>query len=276
MNLDHALSMARAQTLYPSVILHGGSYADRLESAALLARTLLCEQHAAQRPCGTCRHCRRVQVPDPESETFHPDYVVVFRDRATSTSLESVRTMLKTAQVSPFEARGQVFVITDADTLLDGAANALLKNLEEPATSAPRHFLLLTPSAVDLLETLRSRSLSIFLGSVVDLDTTAEEMEEAANRFLAAMRGYRSTGSAVYLLAAADSLQVGDGWNDARNETVWSRAATLVKSAATSSEEDRSALLELAAELLEAPELRLRMIPPRRLIEGLVAKTIAR
>src|SRR6185295_9777727 len=96
---------------------------------------------------------------------------ILLRDLKTSTSVEATRELLRTAQVSPFEARGQVFVIASAESLSPEAANALLKSLEEPHLTAARNFFLLAPSRLDLLPTLRSRSLAIFLGA-------AEAVEE--------------------------------------------------------------------------------------------------
>ena len=86
------------------------------------------------------------------------------------TSVEATKRFVETAQMTPFEARGQVFVIASAESLSAGAADALLKNLEEPHEGSPRHFLLLAPSQFDLSPTLRSRSLSIFLGASERLD----------------------------------------------------------------------------------------------------------
>ena len=83
--------------------------------------------------------------------------MVLERDLKTSTSVEATKSFLQAAQLSPFEARGQVFVIASADTLTGEAANALLKTLEEPHSGAPRHFVLLAPSRFDLLPTVRSR-----------------------------------------------------------------------------------------------------------------------
>ena len=98
-------------------------------------------------------------------ERFHPDFAWLERDLKTSTSVEATRELLRAAQLSPFEARGQVFVIADAASLSGEAADALLKAIEEPGLTAPRHFLLLAPSRLDLPPTLRSRSLSVFLGA---------------------------------------------------------------------------------------------------------------
>jgi DNA polymerase-3 subunit delta' len=56
---------------------------------------------------------------------------------------------------TPFESRRRVFVIEDAHSMNDRAANRLLKTLEEPPSFA--HLILLAPSARDVLATIASR-----------------------------------------------------------------------------------------------------------------------
>ena len=98
-------------------------------------------------------------------DTFSHKRGVLERDLKTSTSVEGTKAFLQLAQMSPFEARGQVFVIASAESLTGEAANALLKTLEEPPSRTPRNFILLTPSQLDLLPTIRSRSLPVYLGA---------------------------------------------------------------------------------------------------------------
>lgn len=279
MSFAVTLETARQGRLYPSVILHGRDAAARQEAAVTLARTLLCEAPAADRPCGTCRHCRRIVWPGTPSETggeaqFHPDFQVLERDLKTATSVEATRELLRTAQVSPFEARGQIFVIASAETLSGEAANALLKNLEEPHTSAPRHFLLLAPAALDLLPTLRSRSLSVFLGPAEPVDVAS--VEPLARAFTAAAGAWTRTGAAIYLLAAADALSAAGGWEDPRAARPWATAAAaVVRSLDLDPEVEpaaRRSRLALADALLGGPALRLRAVQAERILEGLVAR----
>ncbi|MFL6293414.1 MAG: hypothetical protein ACJ759_21170 [Thermoanaerobaculia bacterium] len=276
MNLEAALDVARQGRLYPSVILHGRGPEARRDGALTLARALLCEAPPEARPCGVCRHCRRIVWPSGESDAFHPDFQVLERDLKTSTSVDATREMLRTAQVSPFEARGQVFVVAAAETLSGEAANALLKNLEEPHTSAPRNFFLLAPSRLDLLPTLRSRSLAVFLGAA---DTAEEaEVEPVARAFAHALSGWFSTGSAIHLLAAAEALGRAGGWEDPRASRPWAVAAAAVLRSLQGVEEgapSRRALLALAEDLLGAPLLRLRGVGAERILEGLVARHLA-
>jgi DNA polymerase-3 subunit delta' len=276
LSLASALAAARAGRLYPSVILDGGSAESRREAALELARTLLCEAPAAERPCGVCRHCRRIVWPGGEEAAFHPDFQVLERDLKTSTSVDATREMLRTAQVSPFEARGQVFVVASAESLTGEAANALLKTLEEPHASAPRNFFLLTPSRLDLLPTLRSRSLAVFLGPADPVDPKV--VDPLAQAFSAAVAGWNASGSPVYLLSAAAALAGAGGWDDPRSGRPWAVAAAAVLRSLLLEEEPaagRRARLALAEALLEGPALRLRGITAERILEGMVSRHLA-
>ncbi len=278
MNREGALRLARGGELYPGVILHGGTEEERRATALELARTLLCEADPEERPCGRCRHCRRIVWPESdEGERFHPDFQVLLRDLRTSTSVEAARGFLRAAQVSPFEARGQVFVVGNAETLTAEAANSLLKNLEEPHDTAPRHFLLLAPSRLDLLATLRSRSLSLYLGPTEALDPQA--VENAASAFADCLGRFAESNAAVYLLAAADTLKEGvGGWEEPRSGRPWSAAAAAILTAVRAEKipaPQRRRVLALADALLRAPSLRMRSISPERILEGLVARHLA-
>lgn len=277
--IDAALDAARRGRLYPAVILHGGDPDRRRDAALTLARALLCDAEPGRRPCGECRHCRRIVWPG-DGDAFHPDFQALERDLKTSTSVDAAREMLKTVQLSPFEARGQVFAVVSAESLTPEAANALLKALEEPPVGAPRHFLLLAPSQFDLLPTLRSRSLAIFLGTAGEPDAAAAAA--AGEAFGRAVEGWERTGSAAWLLAAAAALEraggaePGAGWDDPRGGRPWSLAAAAVLAAAgDASARSRRPLLALAEELLAAPAMRLRGIPAGRILDGLVARHLA-
>jgi hypothetical protein len=317
MNLPAAIQAARQGRLYPAVILYGGDVEARRQAAVELARHLLCEAAPAERPCGACRHCLRIAWPaaaggGSPAAPFHPDFQVLERDLKTATSVDATRELMRVAQVSPFEARGQVFVIASAESLGGEAANALLKNLEEPHVSAPRHFLLLAPSRLDLLPTLRSRSLAVFLGPEVTVD--ADRVEVLARAFAAAAGAYAETGAAGYLLSAAEALAAAGsagsagsggavrkgsggglggapgGWDDPRAGRPWELAAAAVlrslpepaaaaeiPSAAPAAHASpwRAARLALAEALLTGPTMRLRGISAERILEGLVSRHLS-
>ncbi len=273
MNLEAARVMADRERLYPSVILHGGSDETRRAAALELGRRLLCERPGDD-PGGECSHCRRLGWPGAGS-AFHPDFQVLERDLKTATSVEATRQFLRGAQVAPFEARGQVFVITAAESLSGEASNALLKTLEEPHLTSPRHFFLLSPSQFDLLPTLRSRSLAIYLGSE-SAGREDPKLGELADRFAFALAAHARSGSAADLYSAAEALHDAGDWKDPRAGEPWTLAATAVRRAVDAPGLERGRqLLALAEELLGAPRLRLRGITARRIIEGLVFRHLA-
>jgi DNA polymerase-3 subunit delta' len=287
--LARVQALSRAGRLYPSLILHGSDDAGRRAAAAELARTLLCEQgDPAARPCGGCRHCRRIVAsPAPprdgkppkgdEERPFHPDFAVLERDAKTVTSAEATRDFLRAAHSAPFEARGQVFVVAEADTLSGEAADALLKLLEEPGLGAPRHFLLLAPSRLDLSATLRSRSLAVYLGAATREDPA--KLAKLADGLAANLAQFARRRSGLDLLDAAAKLAKAGDFKDARAQVAWSAAAEVVRAAAMSDATPahlRRPLLDLAHDLLaEAPPLRLRGISAERILEGLVSRRLA-
>jgi hypothetical protein len=283
--LAPAAALAAAGRLYPAVILHGGSAAARRVAAVRLATTLLCERQPDARPCGDCRHCRRIAEPgEGEAERFHPDFAWLERDLKTSTSAESTRDLVRGAQQSPFEARGQVFVIADAASLSAEASDALLKAIEEPGLKAPRHFLLLAPSRLDLAPTVRSRALAVFLGAgerpdPAKVEAAARKVRAGVARATAAPPG----AAAFQHLAIAAELapkELGDevDFSDPRAARPWIFAASVARAAAGLAEEpslgarETRRLLALAEALLTAPPLRLRGIPAERILEGLVSR----
>lgn len=266
------------------MILHGGTAGEREGAAIELARRLLCERAPDERPCGVCRHCVRIVAGggSGDEEAFHPDFAWLLRDLKTSTSAEATRDFLRAAQLTPFEARGQVFVVAEADTLTAEASDSLLKAIEEPGLKAPRHFLFLAPSRIDLPPTLRSRSLSVFLGSIgrpdgAEIGTAARELRTTAARAAAA----RSGEGALLRLDIAHRLAAAGDFDDPRAAAPWTHAAAIVLEAAAPADGEElpaglaRRLLELAEALGTAAPLRLRGIPAERILEGLVARHLA-
>jgi hypothetical protein len=265
--------LARSGHLYPSVILHGQTAESRQTAAIRLAQTLLCEADPSARPCGSCKHCSRIVWPSAKTDAFHPDFQVLERDLKTSTSVSATKLFLQGAQMAPFEARGQVFVLASAESLTGEAANALLKTLEEPHVSAPRNFLLLSPSQFDLLATVRSRSLSVYLG-VTEADFS-DEMEILAEEFAGSIRRFTSSGSALHLLTAAETLGRVSSWKDPRDASPWSQVAAIVRRSCDHVESGaRRGLLSLAEELLGGWQSRVRGIQAHRILEGRVVDAL--
>ena len=278
--LAELVEIARRDRLYPSTILYGGEASDRRQAALTVARTLLCDNESELRGCDpesqtACRHCRRILWPEKGAERFHPDLHVLERDLRTSTSVDATKAFARSAISSPFEARGQVFVVAEAETLGGGAADALLKLLEEPPARTPRHFLLLTASRLSLLTTLRSRSLSVFLGGHGQLE--GEELESVTAAVATSLDAFFSSRSALYLLTTAEALAGAKGWEDPRARRPWATGASALVAYARREALDgtkKTALLRLAEEMMDAPSMRRRGIAHTRILEGLVSRRL--
>ena len=277
MNFAAIHQAARDGRLYPSVILYGLNLEARQEAAIAIARTLLCELPVENRPCeadNLCRHCSRLGWPP---EQFHPDFHVLERDLRTATSTAATKNFLANAYSAPFEARGQIFVLAEAESLSGGAADSLLKLLEEPPERSPRHFLLLTASHLALVRTLRSRSLTVYLGPSDVLPEA--EIAPLAEAFGRVIDGFVASPSPIHLLSAAEVLSRAKGWEDPRARKPWAVAAAAVARYLEQAEIEASLrrdLLALAEELLDAPRMRVRGITQGRILEGLLSKHLAR
>ncbi len=94
----------------------------------------------------------------------HPDLVVVEPEGATSLGVDQTRAMVSRAALLPVESSRTVFLLPEAGSMTDQAANALLKTLEEPATSVV--FLLAAGSEDDFPATIASRCRTVHLGRV--------------------------------------------------------------------------------------------------------------
>ncbi|MEI7913160.1 MAG: DNA polymerase III subunit delta' [Mycobacteriaceae bacterium] len=106
--------------------------------------------------CGECRACTTAMAGT------HADIRRIVPE-GLSIGVDEMRAIVATASRRPSTGRWQIVVIEDADRLTEGAANALLKVVEEPPPSTV--FLLCAPSVDpdDIAITLRSRCRHVAL-----------------------------------------------------------------------------------------------------------------
>src|SRR5438270_454016 len=100
--------------------------------------------------CGQCRACTTTMAGT------HADVRRIIPE-GLSIGVDEMRAIVQIASRRPTTGHRQIVVIEDADRLTEGAANALLKVVEEPPPSTV--FLLCAPSVdpEDIAVTLRSR-----------------------------------------------------------------------------------------------------------------------
>ena len=191
------LNAATSGGLPATLLIYGSPGCGKQSLALWLAEALLCSGDTTP-PCDSCQSCRfvdRLQHPDvhwyfplprpkgagtPEKlgqalEKARHERIEELRDNPLRPSgdqevrglyLAQVLGIRKAAQRRPVTGDQQIFIIGDAEYLVPQeaspeAANALLKLLEEPPGGS--RFILTSSRPESLLETIRSRALSIHL-----------------------------------------------------------------------------------------------------------------
>jgi DNA polymerase III subunit delta' len=152
-----------------------------------LACAIVCVR-APNEGCGECDACRKVLKQSELGTPLHPDVVLVERglyprevlgrstEEKTDISVDQIRrVVLERIFTPPNEAPQRIVIIRRADEMSAGAANALLKTLEEP----PGHtrFVLMTAHPGELLPTIHSRTLPVRFAPLAD--TTVEQILRA-------------------------------------------------------------------------------------------------
>jgi DNA polymerase III subunit delta' len=151
----------------------------RSNAAVAFAAALQCVEDPPG--CGTCHACHTVLAGS------HAD-VSVIRTERLSIGVHEVRDLVRRSALSPIGPRWQIVIIEDADRLTEGACNALLKAIEEPAERTV--WMLCTPTVEDVLPTIRSRCRLITLttptaDAVADFLRHAEGVSEALASYAA-------------------------------------------------------------------------------------------
>lgn len=130
-------------------LFHGPPGAGKRDTAVALAAALLSD--GAADPGGAARRVR---------DGVHPDFTLVRPSGAAALLVGDIEEpVVLGATRTPFEARRRVFVLDQADTLNDQAANKLLKTLEEPPDFV--HLILVTDRPGDVLPTIASRCQAV-------------------------------------------------------------------------------------------------------------------
>jgi DNA polymerase-3 subunit delta' len=139
-----ALALARGRPAH-AYLLAGPNLAGKRRLARWLAQALLCLEPRSGQPCGECRSCRLVVAGQ------HPDMLLA----ESPLKVDATRQLLADLALMPLSSPRRVALLADIDQATTGAANSLLKTLEEPPSRA---VLILTAGQPDrVLSTIRSR-----------------------------------------------------------------------------------------------------------------------
>ena len=248
--------LARRQNLPHALLFSGREGIGKIDFVRKLAQSLACETPAADgAACAECQSCRWFLTDS------HPDYREIRpesmrnadRDGAdTSVESESGATKRKPSQeikiedvrglqdfifLTAHQRGGKMIVFYPAEALNVNAANALLKNLEEPP--AGTRFMLVTHRPSDLPATIHSRCQKVVLPTP-EKDVALRWLKEQG--IAEPALSLAQTGNAPLL---ALSLNDGDFWSQRKN----------VLNGLTSRDHD---ILALAEQVRDIPPVRLR------------------
>jgi DNA polymerase-3 subunit delta' len=159
--IGHQQSIAFLQSavtherLAHAYLFHGEDAVGKRLTAVRLAQALNCERPPETQgldSCGACRSCRQIEA------LTHPDFFIIEPDPEQATrqiKIEQIREIEHQIMYRPLIGERKICLIDDADRMTIGAANALLKTLEEP----PAHslFLVISSRPAALPATIRSR-----------------------------------------------------------------------------------------------------------------------
>ena len=116
-------------------LFEGAKGIGKAEVAKEIAKILNCtNRNVGEGSCQVCEHCLRI-----EHGNF-PDYIVV-EPEGTTIKVDQIRSLKTQLTKTAMESSVIICVIHAVDTLTPGAANSLLKFLEEPTGNI--HFILL-------------------------------------------------------------------------------------------------------------------------------------
>ncbi len=189
---EHAKTLLRSAILQNRLahayLFHGDDRIGKRLLALRLAQALLCETVSdAQQTdaCGVCRACHQVDT------RTHPDFLVIEPDQEMANpqiKIELIRDIEHQMIYRPLIGNRKICLIDDADRMTIGAANALLKTLEEP----PNHslFILVSSRPYALPATIRSRCQALRLTAPAQTQVEAavilkRELPPADAHFLA-------------------------------------------------------------------------------------------
>lgn len=146
------LQLARQQDRLPhALLLTGMEGLGKLAFARQLAASLLCGSAAEDgTPCGSCRDCQLVSAGN------HPDLRQISPlEGSRQIKIEAIRELVAGSSFSVQEGQHRIFLFAPAEAMTRGAANALLKTLEEPVSGT--RLILLSAQISQLPVTIRSR-----------------------------------------------------------------------------------------------------------------------
>lgn len=131
------------------------------------AKMILCQDNN-NKPCNKCKSCMELE------NNNNPDFILI-QPEDDKIKIEQIRNLQSKILEKPIISNRKVYIIKEADTMTQEAANCLLKTLEEP----PEYItiILIGTNESMFLNTIRSRCTKILFNKIDD-DTLKEFLEK--------------------------------------------------------------------------------------------------
>ncbi|WP_411510080.1 DNA polymerase III subunit delta' [Enterococcus faecalis] len=139
-------------------LFEGDTGTGKQEFGLWMAKHVFCTNLVNQQPCNECHNCVRI------NENEHPDVLRIAPDGQTI-KVNQIRELKAEFSKSGVETAKKVFLIQEADKMSTGAANSLLKFLEEPEGQILA--ILETTSLSRILPTIQSRCQTLHFQPLV-------------------------------------------------------------------------------------------------------------
>lgn len=160
--------------LHHAWLLHGPEGTGKRDFALALATSRLCRERAPDgSPCGHCKSCGLIRAGS------HPDLLLIEpEENGAALKIDRVRQIGDFVnRTAAYSGSARIVILAPAEALGQGAANALLKSLEEPPGDSL--FLLISHVPGALLPTIRSRCQPLQMPEP-DVPVTRQWLQEHA------------------------------------------------------------------------------------------------
>lgn len=176
----HFAKLIRENKLVHAYLLSGAEGTGKIVLAKWVAKGIFCLNSQNGVPCLKCSECNRIE------NNNHPDVVTIMPD-GLSIKVEQIRYLKSEFNKSGVESDRKVFIIQDAQKMSIGAANSLLKFLEEPSGNITA--FLLTSEPQKLLPTIISRCQEVEMQQLtsgqLEQELISESISEKNSHILA-------------------------------------------------------------------------------------------
>ena len=149
---NHLLSLVDRNTLPHALLFCGHKGLGKLSCGLQFFNWLLCQNPQSDQPCLQCKSCQLYP--------HHPDMLVCKpEDDSRIIKINMIRQITEFLTSRPQQSQYKLVIVDPAESMTINAANALLKNLEEPVTHAV--IILISAQRTQLIPTIRSRCQTI-------------------------------------------------------------------------------------------------------------------